>query len=91
METSSKFSSEAYKVFTEVHHLCRHVMRLCFKTLWLDLLEYLFCVVGNKHAFSCRLQDALDEQKKVKVMTVTQTLVDGKVVSSSTETKERKL
>lgn len=38
-----------------------------------------------------KLQDALDEQKKVKVMTVTQTLVDGKVVSSSTETKERKL
>lgn len=38
-----------------------------------------------------RLQDALDEQKKVKVMTVTQTLVDGKVVSSSTETKERNL
>ncbi|KAA0706871.1 Keratin, type I cytoskeletal 18 [Triplophysa tibetana] len=37
------------------------------------------------------LKDALDEQKKVKVMTVTQTLVDGKVVSSSTETKERKL
>ena len=38
-----------------------------------------------------KLQDALEEQKKVKVMTVTQTLVDGKVVSSSTETKERKL
>ncbi|XP_055043341.2 keratin, type I cytoskeletal 18 [Misgurnus anguillicaudatus] len=38
-----------------------------------------------------KLQDALDEQKKVKVMTVTQTLVDGKVVSSSTETKERNL
>lgn len=40
--------------------------------------------------FSCRLQDALEEQKtmtKTKVMTVTQTLVDGKVVSSSTETK----
>uniref|UniRef100_A0A8C7Y1F2 Keratin 18a, tandem duplicate 1 n=1 Tax=Oryzias sinensis TaxID=183150 RepID=A0A8C7Y1F2_9TELE len=36
-----------------------------------------------------RLQDALEEQKtvKTKVMTVTQTLVDGKVVSSSTETK----
>lgn len=48
-------------------------------------------MVGNKHVFSCRLQDALDEQKKVKVMTVTQTLVDGKVVSSSTETKERNL
>ncbi|XP_051961593.1 keratin, type I cytoskeletal 18 [Xyrauchen texanus] len=38
-----------------------------------------------------KLQDAIEEQKKVKVMTVTQTLVDGKVVSSSTETKERKL
>ncbi|KAJ8409216.1 hypothetical protein AAFF_G00242370 [Aldrovandia affinis] len=36
------------------------------------------------------LQDALAEQKsvKTKVMTVTQTLVDGKIVSSSTETKE---
>ncbi|MEQ2254197.1 Keratin, type I cytoskeletal 18 [Ilyodon furcidens] len=37
-----------------------------------------------------KLQDALEEQKKVtktKVMTVTQTLVDGKVVSSNTETK----
>ena len=35
------------------------------------------------------LQDALQDQKtiKTKVMTVTQTLVDGKVVSSSTETK----
>ncbi|KAK1898044.1 Keratin type I cytoskeletal 18 [Dissostichus eleginoides] len=35
------------------------------------------------------LQDALEDQKTVntKVMTVTQTLVDGKVVSSSTETK----
>ncbi|XP_035512496.1 keratin, type I cytoskeletal 18 [Morone saxatilis] len=35
------------------------------------------------------LQDALEDQKtvKTKVMTVTQTLVDGKVVSSSTETK----
>ncbi|KAM7404274.1 hypothetical protein PAMP_011637 [Pampus punctatissimus] len=34
------------------------------------------------------LQDALQDQKtvKTKVMTVTQTLVDGKVVSSSTET-----
>uniref|UniRef100_A0A8C1VZ79 Keratin, type I cytoskeletal 18-like n=1 Tax=Cyprinus carpio TaxID=7962 RepID=A0A8C1VZ79_CYPCA len=38
-----------------------------------------------------KLQDALEEQKRVKVMTVTQTMVDGKVVSSSTETKERKL
>ncbi|XP_027001042.1 keratin, type I cytoskeletal 18 [Tachysurus fulvidraco] len=38
-----------------------------------------------------KLEDAVDEQKKVKVMTVTQTLVDGKVVSSTTETKERKL
>ncbi|KAM6977521.1 keratin, type I cytoskeletal 18 [Aplochiton taeniatus] len=39
------------------------------------------------------LQDALEDQRtvKTKVMTVTQTLVDGKVVSSSTETKERKL
>ncbi|MCJ8741789.1 hypothetical protein PDJAM_G00074580 [Pangasius djambal] len=37
------------------------------------------------------LEDAVEEQKKVKVMTVTQTLVDGKVVSSTTETKERKL
>lgn len=39
--------------------------------------------------FFFRLQDALEEQKtvKTKVMTVTQTLVDGKVVSSSTETK----
>ncbi|XP_066526266.1 keratin, type I cytoskeletal 18 [Hoplias malabaricus] len=36
-----------------------------------------------------KLEDAVDEQKRVKVMTVTQTLVDGKVVSSSTETKER--
>ncbi|XP_028824349.1 keratin, type I cytoskeletal 18 [Denticeps clupeoides] len=39
-----------------------------------------------------KLQDALDEQQKTvktKVMTVTQTLVDGKVVSSTTETKER--
>ncbi|AWP09232.1 putative keratin type I cytoskeletal 18-like isoform 2 [Scophthalmus maximus] len=36
-----------------------------------------------------RLLDALEDQKtvKTKVMTVTQTLVDGKVVSSSTETK----
>ncbi|KAK2851037.1 hypothetical protein Q5P01_007313 [Channa striata] len=36
-----------------------------------------------------RLQDALEDQKtvKTKVMTVTQTLVDGKVVKSSTETK----
>jgi len=36
-----------------------------------------------------RLQDALEKQKTVttKVMTVTQTVVDGKVVSSSTETK----
>ncbi|XP_029974134.1 keratin, type I cytoskeletal 18-like [Salarias fasciatus] len=36
-----------------------------------------------------QLQDALDQKtvKKTKVMTVTQTLVDGKVVSSSTETK----
>nr|XP_046252699.1 keratin, type I cytoskeletal 18 [Scatophagus argus] len=35
------------------------------------------------------LQDALQSQKtvKTKVMTVTQTLVDGKVVASSTETK----
>lgn len=35
------------------------------------------------------LKDALEDQKtvKTKVMTVTQTLVDGKVVSSSTETK----
>ncbi|KAL7860132.1 hypothetical protein SRHO_G00152790 [Serrasalmus rhombeus] len=38
-----------------------------------------------------KLDDAIDEQKRVKVMTVTQTLVDGKVVSSSTETKERNL
>ncbi|XP_060793935.1 keratin, type I cytoskeletal 18-like [Neoarius graeffei] len=37
-----------------------------------------------------KLEDAVEEQKKVKVMTVTQTLVDGKVVSSTTETKERK-
>ncbi|XP_076839984.1 keratin, type I cytoskeletal 18-like [Brachyhypopomus gauderio] len=36
-----------------------------------------------------QLEDAVDEQKRVKVMTVTQTLVDGKVVSSTTETKER--
>ncbi|XP_040008246.1 keratin, type I cytoskeletal 18 [Xiphias gladius] len=35
-----------------------------------------------------KLQDALEDQKtKTKVMTVTQTLVDGKVVSSSTKTK----
>ncbi|KAM6924716.1 keratin, type I cytoskeletal 18 isoform 1-T1 [Xenentodon cancila] len=36
-----------------------------------------------------KLQDALEEKtvKTTKVMTVTQTLVDGKVVSSSTETK----
>merc|ERR1711962_871911 len=36
-----------------------------------------------------QLQDALENQKtvKTKVMTVTQTLVDGKVVSSSTETR----
>ncbi|KAF7668062.1 hypothetical protein LDENG_00033030 [Lucifuga dentata] len=35
------------------------------------------------------LQDALDQKtSKTKVMTVTQTVVDGKVVSSSTETKE---
>ncbi|XP_059189189.1 keratin, type I cytoskeletal 18-like [Centropristis striata] len=33
------------------------------------------------------LQDALDQKSVKKVMTVTQTLVDGKVVSSSTETK----
>ncbi|KAI5612371.1 keratin, type I cytoskeletal 18, partial [Silurus asotus] len=38
-----------------------------------------------------KLEDAVDEQKRVKVMTVTQTLVDGKVVSSTTETKERKV
>ncbi|XP_035595743.1 keratin, type I cytoskeletal 18 [Oncorhynchus keta] len=40
-----------------------------------------------------KLQDALEDQRtvKTKVMTVTQTLVDGKVVSSSTETKERNL
>ncbi|XP_062316434.1 keratin, type I cytoskeletal 18 [Osmerus eperlanus] len=40
-----------------------------------------------------QLQDALEDQRtvKTKVMTVTQTLVDGKVVSSSTETKERNL
>ncbi|KAF7695953.1 hypothetical protein HF521_006047 [Silurus meridionalis] len=38
-----------------------------------------------------QLEDAVDEQKRVKVMTVTQTLVDGKVVSSTTETKERKV
>lgn len=39
--------------------------------------------------FPFRLYDALEDQKsvKTKVMTVTQTLVDGKVVSSSTETK----
>lgn len=40
--------------------------------------------------FSLRLQDAMEDHKtmtKTKVMTVTQTLVDGKVVSSSTETK----
>ncbi|KAI1897047.1 hypothetical protein AGOR_G00079090 [Albula goreensis] len=39
-----------------------------------------------------KLQDALVDQKtvKTKVMTVTQTLVDGKVVSSTTETKESK-
>lgn len=40
--------------------------------------------------FVFRLQDALEEQKtvkKTKVMTVTQTLVDGKVVSSTTDTK----
>lgn len=39
--------------------------------------------------FFFRLQDALEEQKtvKTKVMTVTQTLVNGKVVSSSKETK----
>uniref|UniRef100_A0A3Q3XDK5 IF rod domain-containing protein n=1 Tax=Mola mola TaxID=94237 RepID=A0A3Q3XDK5_MOLML len=38
---------------------------------------------------SFSLQDALQDQKTVrtKVMTVTQTLVDGKVVSSNTETK----
>ncbi|KAF3696542.1 Keratin, type I cytoskeletal 18 Cytokeratin-18 [Channa argus] len=37
-----------------------------------------------------RLQDAMEEQKtvKTKVMTVTQTLVDGKVVKSNTETKD---
>jgi len=38
-----------------------------------------------------KLQDALEEQKTTvtkKVMTVTQTLVDGKVVSSSTDTKQ---
>ncbi|XP_074499089.1 keratin, type I cytoskeletal 18 [Sebastes fasciatus] len=36
------------------------------------------------------LQDALEDQRtvKTKVMTVTQTLVDGKVVSSSTNTKD---
>ncbi|XP_056155861.1 keratin, type I cytoskeletal 18-like [Lampris incognitus] len=36
-----------------------------------------------------KLQDAMEDQKTVKtqVMTVTQTLVDGKVVSSSTKTK----
>jgi len=38
-----------------------------------------------------KLQDALEEQKTTvtkKVMTVTQTLVDGKIVSSSTDTKQ---
>ncbi|XP_066564449.1 keratin, type I cytoskeletal 18 isoform X1 [Amia ocellicauda] len=37
-----------------------------------------------------RLQDALEDQKttKTKVMTVTQTVVDGKVVSESTKTRE---
>jgi len=38
-----------------------------------------------------KLQDALEEQKTTvtkKVMTVTQTLVDGKVVSSSTDTMQ---
>lgn len=43
-----------------------------------------------KGSIFLRLEDAVEEQKKVKVMTVTQTLVDGKVVSSTTETKERK-
>lgn len=39
--------------------------------------------------FPFRLQDALTDHKtvKTKVMTVTETLVDGKVVSSSTETQ----
>lgn len=39
--------------------------------------------------FLFRLQDALTDHKtvKTKVMTVTETLVDGKVVSSSTETQ----
>ncbi|XP_076131869.1 keratin, type I cytoskeletal 18 [Alosa pseudoharengus] len=38
-----------------------------------------------------KLQDALEDQKslKTKVTTITQTLVDGKIVSSSTDTKER--
>lgn len=38
-----------------------------------------------------KLQDAVDDQKslKTKVTTITQTLVDGKIVSSSTDTKER--
>ncbi|KAJ8265534.1 hypothetical protein COCON_G00146330 [Conger conger] len=39
-----------------------------------------------------KLQDAVTDQRmvKTKVMTVTETLVDGKVVSSSTETRESK-
>lgn len=44
--------------------------------------------VHLRFIFPFRLQDALDQKTiKTKVMTVTQTLVDGKVVSSSTETK----
>lgn len=39
--------------------------------------------------FITRLQEQDDKSLKTKVTTVTQTLVDGKVVSSSTETKER--
>lgn len=43
------------------------------------------------HLHPFRLQDALNEQitrtVKTKVMRVTETLVDGKVVSSSTETQ----
>ena len=59
------------------------------------VLKHLFICSGTNTDFSgsFRLQDALEDQRtvKTKVMTVTQTLVDGKVVSSSTETKERNL
>ena len=44
---------------------------------------------NKKYSESKYLQDALQEKTvKTQVMTVTQTLVDGKVVATNTETKQ---